>query len=78
MIRVIQRSTSEREAEIKELFNKCVPYLNEGVSLRQAVIRVTNIEVSNHRNGWFKALIDYAESQGYDYHKCRWRKDEDA
>ena len=64
MIRVIQRSTSERRAEIKELFNKCVPYLNKGVSLRQAVIKVTGNEVGTHRNGWFKALIDYAETQG--------------
>ena len=74
MIRVIQKSTSERKEDAKELFNKCVPYLNEGVSLRQAVIKVTNNEVTNNRCGWFKDVIDYAESQGYDYHKCRWRE----
>ena len=74
MIRVIQKSTSERKEDAKELFNKCVPYLNEGVSLRQAVIKVTNNEVTNHRCGLFKDVIDYTESQGYDYNKRRRRE----
>ena len=74
MIKVISQTTSEREAETIELYNDCLPYLEQGYSLHKAAWEVTGTQPTNTRSGWYKALIDYAISQGYDYYGNRWKK----
>ena len=74
MITVIAQSTSERKAETKALYEKCLPYLNKGYSLYTAVQQVDTRQPNNTRNGWYRDLIDYAESQGYDYWGNRYKR----
>ena len=64
-IRVIQQSSSEREAATRELFLKCKPYLDEGYGLWYAVRAVTGKRITNSKNGWYRHLRKYVESQGY-------------
>ena len=74
MIRVIQQSTEERKAETIQLFEKIKPLLDKGYSFNKALSEVTDLSVTNYRNGWFKDLIDYAKTQGYDYHEYKWKR----
>jgi len=74
MIKVISQSTAEREAETKALYEQCRPYLEKGYSLRQAVLKATGKDAQNPHSGWFRALIDYAKTQGHDYHANRWMR----
>lgn len=75
-IRVIQQDTNERQRETAALFEACRPYLEKGMSLRKAVKQVTDRNITNVKNGWYRDLIDYAISQGYEYHKMRWMRGE--
>ena len=72
MINVITKTTEERRAETVELFEACKPYLDRGMSLRKAVYESSGRRVSNVKNGWFRELIDYAKTQGYEYK--RWSR----
>lgn len=72
MINVISQSTAERRAETVALFEACKPYLDKGMSLRKAVYESSGRRVSNVKNGWFRELIDYAKTQGYEYK--RWSR----
>lgn len=74
MIKVIQQSTAERKQETIELFQKIKPLLDKGYSFTKAITKVTDLNVTNYRNGWFKDLIDYAKTQGYDYHEYKWKR----
>ena len=76
MITVIEQSTSERKAETKELFEQCQPYLDKGWSLNKAVTEATNRKPTNSKNGWYRDLIEYAASQGYDHYKLKWQRGE--
>ena len=71
-IRVIQQDTNERQKETEALFNECRPYLDRGMSLRKAVKESTGRVPSNVRSGWFRELIEYAQTQGYEYK--RWSR----
>jgi len=72
-IRVIQQSTAERNAETKRLFDRIKPLIDEGYSFRQALIKL-GYRVSNTRNGWYKDLVAYAQTQGYDHNEYKWKR----
>jgi hypothetical protein len=73
-IKVIETSTAERKQETVDIFNKVQPYLDRGYSLRQAVLQCTDRNITNVKNGWYRDLIEYCESQGYEYHKIKWSR----
>lgn len=65
-ITVISQSTSEREQETVDLFEKCKPYLDEGVPLIDALQIIKNTTHNQfYSQAWYKELKSYAESQGY-------------
>lgn len=70
LVKVIEQSTSEREEETQRLFNAIEPYLQQGVTYRDAVKKVgrvpegTNVNV---RVGWFRDLVEFGKSKGYPY-----------
>lgn len=72
-IRVIQQSTAERKQETKELFEKVKPLLDEGYSFRQALIQL-GYRVSNTSHGWYKDLVDYAQTKGYNHNEYKWKR----
>ena len=74
MIKIIQQSTAERKQETWELFEKIRPLLDQGYSFNKALTEVTDLSVTNYRSGWFKDLIEYAKTQGYDYHEYKWKR----
>ena len=73
-IKVISQTTEERRQETRELFEKCKPLLDQGYSLNKAAWEVRGTKPHNPRGGWFRELIDYAETQGYDYHANKWQR----
>lgn len=73
-ITVIEQTTAERKAETRKIFQEIRPYLDQGYSFNKALSEVTDLSVTNYRNGWFKDLIDYAKTQGYDYHEYKWKR----
>ena len=73
-IKVIETSTAERKQETIDTFQKVKPYLDRGYSLHQAAVKATGRNVTNVKNGWYRDLIEYAESQGYEYHKIKWSR----
>ena len=73
MIRVIETTTAERKAETITLFEKIKPYLNQGYSFKKALEKETDLSI-NFKNGWFKDLINYAKTQGYDYHEYKFKR----
>ena len=73
-IKVIETSTEERKQETRDIFQQVKPYLDRGYSLRQAVLKVSDRNITNVKNGWYRDLIEYAEAQGYDYHKIKWSR----
>ena len=64
-MRVVERSTSERNMETVSLFNQVKPLLEEGYSYNLAVKKIKNINSLNTNLGWFKELVEYGEGQGY-------------
>ena len=74
MINVISQSTAERRAETVALFKACKPYLDKGMSLGKSVRQVSDKNITNVKNGWYRDLINYAISQGYDYNKRKWSR----
>ena len=77
MIRVITQTTQERLEETIQLINQKRPLLDKGYSFNKALTEVTDLSVTNYRNGWFKDLIEYAKTQGYDYHEYKWKRGKD-
>ncbi len=73
-IKVIEQTTAERKQETVDIFNQVKPHLDRGYSLRQAVLKVSDRNITNVKNGWYRDLIEYAESQGYEYHKIKWSR----
>ena len=70
MITVVCQSTSERQKETEELFQEIKPYLDEGFTYNQSLVKVGKITANTHLNiktGWFRHLVEYGKSQGYDY-----------
>ena len=68
-IKIICKSTSERENETKELFEAIKPYLDDGWNYSDACMIVKDITRRPRRNegGWYRDVIEYGESQGYPY-----------
>lgn len=65
-ITVITQTTAERQAEMVQLYNDCIPYLLQGYTLRQAVGEVKGLKnLPNSRLAWFRDLKQYAYEQGY-------------
>ena len=56
------------------IIRKNKPLLDEGYSFNKALTEITGRSVTNYRCGWFKDLIDYAKTQGYDYHEYKWKR----
>lgn len=68
MITVIEQSTEERKKETKELFDKIRPLLDEGYIYSNAINKVLGrTGKPYYSNGWYRDVIRYGESQGYDY-----------
>lgn len=79
MITVIEQSTSERQAETRELFEQIQPLLDEGYGYMSALIKIGRVTKSNskcgyYRHAWFRDLREYGESQGYDYNTYSGKK----
>ncbi|WP_405286592.1 hypothetical protein [Methanobrevibacter sp.] len=72
-IKVIEQNTNERNQQTIQLFQKIKPYLDEGHSFTRA-LTICGYKVYNYKSGWFKHLIDYAKTQGYDYNEMRGRR----
>ena len=66
MIKVITQTTNERKKETKELFEQIRPYLDNGVSFANAVKQVTGKKSFPIHNGFFRELIEYGRTLGYD------------
>ena len=73
-IKIISQTTSERKAETQKLFEECKPLLDKGYSLHKAAWQIRGTQPTNTKNGWYRELIDYAISQGYDYYSKRWSR----
>lgn len=74
MIKVIEENTTERRNRIRKLYEDCKPYLDQGYSLHKAVWLVTGTQPNNTKNGYYRELIEYSQSQGYDYYGNRWNR----
>lgn len=69
-IRVICDSTSTRRKIAIENFEKVKPFLDEGLIYSTACYRaglVKDLAGGWRRYAWFKDMLEYGESQGYDY-----------
>lgn len=73
-INVIQQTTAERKAETQQLFQEIQPYLDKGYSFRMALKKINKTEPINFKYGWFRELIEYAKTQGYDYNEYKWQR----
>lgn len=70
MITVIEQSTTERQEETEKLFQEIKPYLDEGFGFHTSLEKIGRINKNtrlNRKNGWFRDLVEYGESQGYTY-----------
>ena len=74
MITVVEQTTSERKAETAALFEKCKPYLQKGMGLHKAAWKAKGVQPTNARNGWYRELIEYAMTQGYNHYEHRWER----
>ena len=65
-IKVIEQTTAEREAEKIQLWRDCQPYLQQGYTLRQSVMRVKGMRnLPSSKLAWFRDLRQYAWEHGY-------------
>lgn len=73
MITVIEQSTSERNEEIRNLFEQIRPLLDEGYGYNSALIKIGRIprdsRTGYYSQGWYRDLKEYGENQGYNYKK---------
>lgn len=74
MINIIQKTTAERKQETIILFEKIRPLLDEGYSFNKALKEITDLSVTQPNKGWLRDLINYAKTQGYDYHEYKWKR----
>ena len=79
MITVISQSTAERNEETQNLFEQIKPLLDDGYGYMSALVqigRVTRIQSKNgyYRHAWYRDLVEYGESQGYNYQEYSGRK----
>lgn len=66
MIKVIEQTTAERNQESLELYKKCKPFLQQGMSLRQAVIKVTGKKGGFSRRAWYSDLKKLARADNFE------------
>lgn len=64
--KIIERNTAEREEDIKKLFEECKPLLEEGLSLRKAVMKIKGKESVNTRLAWYRELKQMTIDEGFD------------
>ena len=66
-VKVIQQSTSERNRETQEIFEKIEPLLKQGYSYHRSICLVKGLPVDYNcaNQSWYKRIIEYGESQGY-------------
>ena len=77
MITIVEQTTNERKQETLDLFEQIKPYLDEGYNYRRALIivgRITENSRISTRRGWFRDLIKYGASQGYNYHDYKFNR----
>lgn len=71
MITVIEQTTEERNNETKTLFEQIRPLLDQGYGYNSALIKIGKIPRESrsgyYRQGWYRDLKEYGESQGYPY-----------
>ena len=73
-MRVVERSTSEREQETRTLFHEIQPYLDKGYSYNQAVKKVKGLNTVNTNQAWYREVIEYGEKQGYRHKDYNYRR----
>ena len=75
-IKVICKSTKEREQEIIDLFNKAKPYLDKGFSYRLALIKALGKEPNSNFShfSWYKEFMEYADAHGYPKSEYRYKR----
>lgn len=67
MISVVETSSEERTKEMKEIFEKMRPYLDNGFSYTKAYQMISGLRHNSFsQRWWWKELVKYGESQGYD------------
>lgn len=68
MINVVSQSTNERKNETRLLFNQIKPLLDDGVIYAKAVKIIKGLPegYSLSRRAWYRDLLSYGKSQGYD------------
>lgn len=68
-ITVITQTTAERKQETIDLFEQIRPYLDQGMIYSQAIRIVKKLPPHANRHGqaWYRDLVEYGESQGYNY-----------
>ncbi len=65
MIRVVEQTTEERRRESLALYEQCKPFLKEGLSLRQAVTKVTGKTGGFSNRAWYLELVELAKADNY-------------
>ena len=71
-IKVISQTTTERNQETRQKWEKIRPLLDQGYSYSRAVRKthkITHQQVAHL--SWFKELVKYGETQGYPYHQYK-------
>ena len=61
---IIESTTDDRNTEIKKLFNKIKPFLDQGFSYNQAYEFALDKKPSTSR-AWWRDLLQYGREQGY-------------
>jgi hypothetical protein len=75
MISVVETSSEERTKEMKETFDKMRPYLDNGFSYVKAYQMISGLRHNTFsQRWWWKELVKYGESQGYDKNGCSKRR----
>ena len=69
-IRVIEQTTAERREETRRLYLQCKPYIDKGWSLAKAAKLIKGYSPTN-RHGWYRDLIEYAETHSDYDHRSR-------
>lgn len=74
MITVVETSSEERKEEARLLFEEIKPFLDNGCSFKQALVKIGKMASMGHGRynyGWMRDLIDYAKTQGYNYNRYK-------
>ena len=53
---VVERNQTDMDTETEILYNKVKPYLDDGLSVYNAVLRVYGVRYINTNTSWFKRL----------------------